>query len=145
MTAPAGAPGSQAWGRRRRRGWEPDPQLRVSDAERASVADRLSKHYGEGRLDQAEFDERLDRAMKAKTHGDLSGLLADLPEDQPPGRPARQQHRSVARVLFLALLILVAAAVGDALAHSLFLWLVVVAAVLLWLRFGPRRGHRDPG
>ena len=144
MTAPASAPGSQSWSRRRRRGWHPDPQLRVSDAERASVADRLSKHYGEGRLDQAEFDERLDRAMKAKTHGDLSGLLADLPGDEPPAQ-GRQQHRSIARILFLGLLILVTAAIGEALAHSMFPWLLIaVVLALLWLRFGPRRGHRDP-
>ena len=45
--------------------------LRISDAERAEVADLLSKHYGDGRLDQAEFNERLDQAMKAKTYSDL--------------------------------------------------------------------------
>ena len=54
-------------------------QLRVSDAERNEVAELLSKHYGDGRLDAAEFQERLDRAMSAKTRADLSGLLADLP------------------------------------------------------------------
>jgi hypothetical protein len=33
--------------------------MRVSDAERAEVAGELSKHFGEGRLDEAELDERL--------------------------------------------------------------------------------------
>jgi len=37
--------------------------LRVSDAERNEVADRLSAHFADGRLDQAEFKERLDAAM----------------------------------------------------------------------------------
>jgi hypothetical protein len=71
--------------------------MRISDAERAEVADRLSKHYGDGRLDQAEFNARLDRAMSAKTQQDLGGLFADLPDDeasaaatpQPRVRPAR--------------------------------------------------------
>ncbi len=60
-----------------------DPGLRVSDAERAEVADRLASHYSDGRLDDAEFDERLDRAMRAKTRAELSWLLADLPADRP--------------------------------------------------------------
>ena len=49
--------------------------LRVSDAERNEVADRLSRHFADGRLDQAEFKERLDAAMSAKTQGDLAGLF----------------------------------------------------------------------
>src|ERR1700733_15523156 len=59
--------------------------LRISDAERSEVADLLSKHYGDGRLDQAEFNERLDLAMKAKTYKDLSGLFADLPPTEAAG------------------------------------------------------------
>ena len=53
--------------------------LRVSDAERNAVADKLSTHFADGRLDEAEFKERLDAAMAAKTQGDLSGLFDDLP------------------------------------------------------------------
>ena len=40
--------------------------MRVSDAERNEVAEQLSKHYADGRLDAAEFKERLDQAMSAK-------------------------------------------------------------------------------
>ena len=58
----------------------PDLNMRVSDAERAEVADRLARHFAEGRLDQAEFDERVSRAMAAKTVGDLRGLFDDLPD-----------------------------------------------------------------
>lgn len=58
----------------------PDLDMRVSDAERAEVADRLSRHFADGRLDQAEFDERISRAMAAKTVGDLKGLFDDLPD-----------------------------------------------------------------
>lgn len=58
-----------------------NPSMRISDAERAEVSDRLSQHYSDGRLDQAEFSKRLDQAMQAVTQSDLSGLLDDLPDD----------------------------------------------------------------
>ena len=57
-----------------------DQHLRVSDAEREAVSGRLAEHFAAGRLDQAEFDNRVGRAMSAKTRGDLRGLLADLSE-----------------------------------------------------------------
>ena len=67
-----------------------DATMRVSDAERAEVADQLAQHYGDGRLDQAELDERLGRAMGAKTQADLAGITADLPPLDPRAgsRPA---------------------------------------------------------
>jgi GntR family transcriptional regulator len=64
-----------------------DQHLRVSDAERGAVADRLAEHFAAGRLDQAEFDDRAGRAMSAKTRADLSGLFADLPEAGAPAVP----------------------------------------------------------
>ena len=67
-----------------------DATMRVSDAERAEVADQLAQHYGDGRLDQAELDDRLGRAMSAKTHADLSGLTADLPPVGPRPGSGRQ-------------------------------------------------------
>jgi Domain of unknown function (DUF1707) len=98
-----------------------DQHIRVSDAERTEVADRLAAHFGEGRLNQAEFDERVAQAMNATTRGDLSGLLDDLPEPEgTPGTPVRGQH-SLARPLspyanpfFLVLLVVVITAAGTA-------------------------------
>jgi len=58
----------------------PDVNMRLSDADRAEVADRLARHFGDGRLDQAEFDQRVSRAMAAKTVGDIQGLFDDLPD-----------------------------------------------------------------
>jgi Domain of unknown function (DUF1707) len=72
----------------------PEAELRVSDAERDLVATELGEHFQAGRLDQAEFDERVGAALRARTRRDLSGLLADLPRRQPvsgaalPGGPA---------------------------------------------------------
>ena len=78
---------SQSWAR----GFSPlfsgphsDQNMRVSDAERQAVTDRLAEHFADGRLDQAEFDERVGRAMNAKTRADLNGLFDDLPETGAP-------------------------------------------------------------
>ena len=65
-----------------------DQHLRVSDAERVAVAGRLAEHFAVGRLDQAEFDDRVGRAMSAKTRGDLSELFAGLSEAGAPAVPA---------------------------------------------------------
>jgi hypothetical protein len=66
--------------------------LRVSDAERDAVAAELAEHLKEGRLDTAEFDERVGQAVTAKTRGDLDRLMADLPRPDPgpPPPPARR-------------------------------------------------------
>jgi Domain of unknown function (DUF1707) len=97
-----------------------DQHIRVSDAERTEVADRLAAHFGEGRLNQAEFDERVAQAMNAKTRGDLTGLFDDLPEPGPAGipeTPARGPHslvRPSVNPFFLVLLVVVIAAAGTA-------------------------------
>jgi len=75
---------TQQWTRRIRYA---DQNIRVSDAERSAVADQLGAHYADGRLDQAEFDERISQTMAAKTRGDLAGLFDDLPDLGPAGAP----------------------------------------------------------
>ena len=141
-----------------------DATMRVSDAERAEVADQLAQHYGDGRLDQAELDERLGRAMSAKTRADLAGITDDLPEvtraEQPPGAPAplpaapRARRPAGRGLLPIVLLIAVGcrhlarrwrvlalvvvrlrAGFGPA-------WLWIALLVFCWLRFGPRRHRR---
>jgi len=99
MSSPAGTP--QATGPALRRASWADAHMRVSDAERMAIADRLAKHFVDGRLSETEFDERLDRAMRATTMADLTGLLSDLPDDEPaqPQLPAtgRRQQRKMLR------------------------------------------------
>lgn len=57
-----------------------DPRrIRVSDAERDRTAALLREHHAVGRLSAEEFHDRLDRALVAKTRGDLDDLLDDLP------------------------------------------------------------------
>ncbi|SRR6266487_3079783 len=134
------------------------PYLRISDAERAAVADRLSKHYSDGRLDQAEFDERLDRAMRAKTHADTADLFADLPDggpaqalppgqEVPPGhamppRQASPRRPGRPRIPFLILIIVLSALIGHALLHPFvpLLWAAMIVFVLV--RYAPALRRR---
>jgi hypothetical protein len=53
--------------------------MRASDADRERTASLLREHHAAGRLDAAEFNDRLDQAFAATTMGDLDALLADLP------------------------------------------------------------------
>ncbi|HWN01170.1 MAG TPA: DUF1707 domain-containing protein [Streptosporangiaceae bacterium] len=111
-----------------------DQHMRVSDAERQAVADRLAEHFSSGRLDQAEFDERVGRAMSAKTRADLNGLFDDLPETGAPAAtdPSAGQLRRRRRhpVLLAALIVFVAIAA----AHVVWplLWIGFLVAIVLF-------------
>ncbi len=119
----------------------PDGSLRASDAERNEVADRLARHYADGRLDQAVFKTRADRAIGATTRGDLDGLFDDLPrldDELPPVRVARRRRL----VPFLLVVALVAVAAGSILPTVHLSWLLVVlAGLFLWERARRRRPH----
>jgi hypothetical protein len=139
--------------------------MRISDADRAEVADRLSKHYSDGRLDQAEFNERLDRAMNAKTQADLNGLFADLPATDEPEKAAKavrqpdqrpRNRRPVQRVLGLILITVVAIFAARALmwpffglfgfaGHVLFVpvpWILIAIAAFVCWRYATRHRRR---
>lgn len=53
--------------------------VRVSDAEREAVVERLNTATSEGRLTLEEFGERAAEAYCARTRGELDKLVADLP------------------------------------------------------------------
>ena len=139
---------AQAWTRRIRPGYYDN--MRVSDAERAEVADLLGRHYSDGRLDKQEFDERVARAMSAKTRGDLDGLFDDLPQgDSPVGDAARERpggpggldgaagpyavgrrHRGAHPVLIVAAAVILASLAWHGLAHIFFVpWLAIIVLV----------------
>ena len=64
-------------------------ELRVSDADRERVAERLRLAAGEGRLSADELEERLERAFGAVTARELEPLTADLPA--PRARVSRRR------------------------------------------------------
>jgi hypothetical protein len=57
--------------------------VRMSDAERNAVIERLSTAVAEGRLTMTEFEERVDAVVRARTRGDVEPLVADLPATVP--------------------------------------------------------------
>ena len=142
---------TQQWTRRIRYA---DQHIRVSDADRNAVAEQLGVHYADGRLDQAEFDERISRTMAAKTRGDLAGLFDDLPDSGSAGTPGaagpggptapytRPRRRSGAfrSIVLLAIVILVCSTAWHAMNGFFFFnvpWFpiaVIVAIVLLVTR-----------
>lgn len=66
-------------------------ELRIGDAEREQTMAALREHFALGRLDHDELDQRLDRALAAKTARDLAAVTADLPSSAY-GEPARQAY-----------------------------------------------------
>ena len=106
---PGGAdPRSASSAGRRRPPRDADARLRISHAERNEIADVLSKHYAEGRLDTNEFEERVGRVMNAKTRGDVAGVLDDLPGLGSPTPPPRRRRPLGQWVLALLLVLFVA-------------------------------------
>jgi hypothetical protein len=67
----------------------PERGLRASDDDRERVVAELGDHLTVGRLDTAEFDDRVSSAYAARTLGELETLMADLPaERERPGDTA---------------------------------------------------------
>jgi hypothetical protein len=150
---------SDQWTRRIRYS---DQHIRVSDTERNAVAELLGQHYADGRLDQAEFDDRITRTMAAKTRGDLAGLFDDLPETGPsgagpagPGGPADagpfrgpRRRGGIVRPLLLLLLVFICANFAwHAFTASLFfvqplVWAFVIVAIVLLVNRSAHRHNR---
>ncbi|MGO8862720.1 MAG: DUF1707 domain-containing protein [Acidimicrobiales bacterium] len=119
--------------------------LRVSDSERNEVADKLSRHFADGRLDQGEFKERLDAAMSAKTQGDLAGLFDDLPPLATESAPPVARRRRIVPVLVMVAFLALAAGSTLSVWHALRIpWLLIaLVGLLLWHRAGrPHHHHR---
>jgi Domain of unknown function (DUF1707) len=113
---------------------------RVSDAEREEVVELLRAAAGEGRIGHDELDERLTRALSAKTYRQLHATVDDIPRDRGgSNRHMPQAQRTVAGwtvrairnepwllVLMLPVLVitLTLAAIG------MMIWFVFIIAVL---------------
>jgi Domain of unknown function (DUF1707) len=119
--------------------WAAHPDLRVSDAERDAVVTELGEHFGHGRLDQAEFDERVMKALSARTGRDLGGLLADLPsarEDSSAPQPGARLPGALILVPLLAAVILIAGMAAGGAHHLWLVWPLWWLVPIMVLRFG---------
>jgi Domain of unknown function (DUF1707)/2TM domain len=86
--------------------------LRIGDAERERVAERLRRAAGEGRLTPEELEERLEAAFAARTEAELAPLVADLPPVRRPRRPRRDGGELRAYVATSILLVAIWALTG---------------------------------
>jgi hypothetical protein len=142
MTSPHRGPRPGLWDPPWSAAWRAggDRHLRASDQERNEMAETLSRHYADGRLDEAEFKARLDRAMGATTRADLDGLLSDLPPLVEPTPDRRRRPRLVA-----AALLVIAVVCGLAFVTTPHVpWiLIALIAFLLWRRDRRRAAYRS--
>ncbi len=72
--------------------------LRASDADRELVVTLLTEAAADGRLTLAEHADRSERALSARTLGELTGLTADL--TLPDGQPIKLYPRRAVTAAF---------------------------------------------
>jgi hypothetical protein len=89
------------------------PQQRASDDDRQQVIRALERHTAAGRLSLDEYAERVDRALAARTHGQLAAVTVDLPPEPDSGPAPAATHPGANQLgvaFLLALLALVVVA-----------------------------------
>jgi hypothetical protein len=123
--------------------------LRASDEDRERIADRLRHATAEGRLHAHELEERLAKALRARTYGELDDVVYDLPSDRIARRPRRGATEWVQPAVVLAIAIpLACVAIAVVMAVALFVLSGVFAVWMLWMvigwwLFGHRHHHHD--
>ena len=136
----------------------PAAEMRASDADRDAVLSELSEHFQAGRLTAEEFGERAGQALAARTHGELTNLLRDLPAARPGSQapaaassaapPQRTSWPALLPVAALAGIVL-AVAMSVGVAHgrwgfcSLLLFVLLVARRVVRCT-GASRRSRSP-
>ncbi len=136
----------------------------AADADRDRVAEQLRQAAVEGRIFAHELEERLGRALSARTYGELDALVADLPSAAATTRPRSRTARvasahpvaAVAVLVAMTIVLLVVAAVVMAGLFA-FSGAWILLAVIVFARHGMwyggdvrshhhayhgRRGHR---
>ena len=73
--------------------------MRVSDADRDLVVELLKERTADGTLTLDEFAERVDRALSARTRGDLDEATADLAGTPAPPSARRTTTHNVVAVM----------------------------------------------
>jgi hypothetical protein len=111
--------------------------LRASDEDRERIADRLRRAAAEGRIHAHELEERLAKALRARTYGELEDTVYDLPSDGVARRPRRHAGEWVQPAAALAIAIpLACVAVAIVMAVALFVLSGVFAVWMLWVAIG---------
>lgn len=75
------------------------PDQRVSDTERQAVVEQLRLNTADGRLDMDEFGDRVEAALAARTGAELTSVLRDLPNLEPPEEAQARRRRKVRGIL----------------------------------------------
>jgi hypothetical protein len=117
--------------------------LRIGDAERDAAIAALSRHFADGRLTQAEHEERMALALRARTGADLRVLFADLPRLEEPAQVARPRSGGLTFHWVVQPLIsglMVAAGVLLVLHLVPIVFLVAMTFLAVRLAFGGRKG-----
>jgi Domain of unknown function (DUF1707) len=65
----------------------PEHSLRIGNPERDAVVQRLTEALNEGRIELAEYDDRVQQVYAAKTQAELVPITVDLPAPPPPPAP----------------------------------------------------------
>jgi Domain of unknown function (DUF1707) len=95
--------------------------MRISDAERREVQDRLRRAHDIGQLDLGEFDERVTSVWAARTRGDLARVTADLPAP-PPERGGRKVFSDTGGGVTMRVLTIIW---GSLAAVNLVVWVLI--------------------
>ena len=118
------------------------PAQRIGDADRDRAIDLLREHHAAGRLDAAEFDERMSAVLSARTRADLEPLFADLPSgssdhlptlsDPPsPTELANSAKKLPSWVMALNGIAWPAAVIACFATNWNYWWIMLIPAVLL--------------
>ncbi len=136
--------------------------LRVSDADRDRAIAELSEHFQAGRLTTDEFEDRTDRALKARTVGDLAELFTDLPRKPsavpgpgpqsatgpglalPPASsaPARPGHVPIVPLVIVAIIVLGGFITGHGIV-GILIPVLIVFLIIRRLIEGDRHDRHD--
>lgn len=168
---PAGAAGRSQAGGEVWAAFSADPReaqyqhLRASDADRGLAASLLADAHADGRLDQDEYEQRLNQATSAKSLGELVPVLDDLTPQRAsadqgeeacmPGMlTAKNARASIAGLprwwLGLAVmfnLIWLLSVIGSG--HLIYYWpawpmlATAIPVILGWINGGARGQRRD--
>ena len=119
---------------------------RASDGDRDAVVSDLSEHFQAGRLTTEELDERIGRALAARTWGELGELMADLPAPGASAAASGAQPRPLSGRVAPPL---VAPLVGLGIAAVVLVTVAHLGWGLIWLLlpvlFIARRSICHPG